>query len=95
VLDGGGVPGQALARGDDLGLGLRAADPVGALDALAGLEVLVDLEEVLDLELVELRDVGDVLQVVLPGVADGDAQQLLVRTRPRRSCGTCRAPGRG
>ena len=50
----------ALDRGEDLRLGLVAADPVGALDRLARLEVLVGLEEVLDLQAVELRHVGDV-----------------------------------
>src|SRR5690606_21352319 len=51
--------GGPLERRLDLGLGLGAADPVGALDGLAGLQVLVDLEEVLDLQPVELADVVD------------------------------------
>ena len=45
---------QALIGAANLGLGLFATHPVGALDALAGLEVLVDLEEVLDFQAVEL-----------------------------------------
>src|SRR4051794_3715763 len=60
--------GEPLARRLDLGLGLVATDPVGALDRLAGLQVLVDLEEVLDLQAVELGDVVDVTKVLHPRV---------------------------
>src|SRR5580692_2179076 len=68
----------ALARALDLGLRGRPAGPVRALDRLAGLEVLVDLEEVLDLQPVKLGHVVDVLQVGLPRIARGHAQNLVV-----------------
>ena len=69
---------QALVGAANLGLGLFAAHPVGALDALAGLEVLVDLEEVLDFQAVELRHVVD---LGTPGgalVRGGNAQDLVI-----------------
>ena len=69
---------QALVGAANLGLGLFATHPVGALDALAGLEVLVDLEEVLDFQAVELRHVVD---LGAPGgalVGGGNAQDLVV-----------------
>ena len=69
----------ALARALNLGLGGRAAGPLRALDRLAGLQVLVDLKEVLDLQPVKLGHVVDVLQVRLPRVARGDAEDLVVR----------------
>src|SRR5690349_3894244 len=71
---------RTLVRGSDLALGVRAADPQGALDALAGLEVLVDLEEVLDLHPVELGQVVDVTQVLLARVVTGHAEDLVVAT---------------
>ena len=72
---------EALVGLLDLRLGGRAADPGRALDRLPGFEVFVDLEEVLDFQPVELGDVMDVAQVLVPRVLRRDAQQLLVRTR--------------
>ncbi|MPN07007.1 hypothetical protein SDC9_154266 [bioreactor metagenome] len=68
----------AVHRGADLGLGVVAGRPGGALDRLAGLEVLVDGEEVLDLQQLELGDVLEVLQVVAAVVGDRHAQHLVV-----------------
>jgi hypothetical protein len=51
---------------------------VRALDALARLQLLVDREEVLDLQPVELREMSDVLQVLLPRVVRRDAEDLVV-----------------
>src|SRR2546421_7349411 len=69
---------EPLVGALDLDLGVRAADPVGALDGLAGLQVLVDLEEVLDLQAVELGDVVDVAQVLDARVRRRHAQELVV-----------------
>src|SRR5690606_26883595 len=71
---------EALVGPLDLGLGVRAAHPVGPLDRLARLQVLVDLEEVLDLQAVELRHVVDVAQVLHARVRRRHAQQLVVAT---------------
>jgi tetratricopeptide (TPR) repeat protein len=70
---------EALAGALHLRLGAGAVRPVRALDGLARLQVLVDLEEVLDLQPVEFGDVVDVLQVLLPRVVRGDAEDLVVR----------------
>src|SRR5262245_5164139 len=63
---------------DALRLRLRTPDPGRPLDGLAGFEVLVDLEEVLDLESIELGQMVDVAQVLLPRVLRGHAQHLVV-----------------
>src|SRR5215472_5107549 len=74
------VPGllKTLSGLLDLGLGGRAAGPVGALNRLAGLKILVNLEEVLDLQPVKLRQVINLTQVLGAGVARGDAEDLVV-----------------
>ena len=78
VLVGGAL--GALDRGLDLGLGLFAAGPGGALDRLPGLEVLVDGEEVLDLHEGHAADIVKVEEVGTTGVVSGDAQHLVVAT---------------
>jgi hypothetical protein len=69
---------EPLVGAHDLGLGLGAADPGGALHGLAGLELLVDLEEMLDLQAVVLGEVMDVAQVLGARVHGRDAQDLVV-----------------
>lgn len=58
-------------------LGLSLVAPARAGDFLVWLQILVTSEEVLDLVLLEVGNIGDVLQVVPANVVD-DAEQLVV-----------------
>src|SRR5690606_36845975 len=68
----------SLVRPPNLRLSLGPAHPGGALDRLAGLEVFVHLEEVLDLHPLELGDVVEIADVLLPHVSCGKAHDLVV-----------------
>src|SRR5256714_1109205 len=70
---------HALARCGEDRLGLIAVPPAARLGLLRRLEVLVALEEVLDLVAQLVRDVVDVDHALEGGVAERDAQELLVR----------------
>src|SRR3984957_2263900 len=69
---------QALPRRLDLGLGGDAVGPRRVPHALPRLEFLVDGEEVVDLQPVELRNVLELAQVLLPRVAGRHADDLVV-----------------
>src|SRR5580693_9121187 len=70
--------GQAAPGCLHLGLGVGAVGPGRAPDALARLERLVHGEEVVDLQPVELGYVLELAQVLLPRVAGGHADDLVV-----------------
>jgi MFS family permease len=75
------VLGEPAAGLFDLRLSLDATNPRQLIiDTFARLQLLVDLEEMLDLQPLEIRNVDDVAQALLAGVARRNTQHLVVAT---------------